>query len=160
MVVTPDMMQTEGAVALAGAAQQMVPVPPLELPDVNEWLVAAGLVLIVMDILLGVAKAVATKTLSSSKMRIGLWHKTAYLGIWAVAWVFNFAVGYADVGFEVPAFDAVSVYVIAMEGLSCVENIAAINPDLKGSRLFGALDGVKEKAGATADKDKKEDENA
>lgn len=153
-------MTSAGAVALAGGAQQMVPVPPLELPDVNEWLLVAGLVMIALDIVLGVAKAIATKSLSSSKMRIGLWHKAAYLGIWAVAWIFNFAVGYADIGFNVPAFDAVSIYVIAMEGLSCVENIAAINPDLKGTKLLSALDGVREKADATVGKDKKEDENA
>ena len=136
-----------------------VTVPALMLPDVNEWLLVAGLVLIVMDILLGVSKAIATKSLSSSKMRIGLWHKAAYLGIWAVAWIFNFAVGYADIGFNVPAFDAVSIYVIAMEGLSCVENIAAINPDLKGTKLLSALDGVREKAkDAASDGTEKDDD--
>lgn len=136
-------MTSAGAVALAGGAQQMVSVPPLRFPDVNEWLVAAGLVMIVLDIVLGFSQAVATHTVDSSTMRKGLWHKVAYLGAWGVAWVFAFAMQFADLGFVVPTVDAVSVYVIAMEGVSCLENVARLNPDLSGSALMRAFSGAR-----------------
>lgn len=152
-------MTSAGAVALAGGAQQMVPVPPLRLPDVNEWLLVAGLVMIVLDIVLGLSQAVATHTVESSAMRKGLWHKVAYLGAWGVAWVFAFAMQFADLGFTVPTVDAVSVYVIAMEGVSCLENVSKLNPDLSGSALMRAFAGAK-KAEEKEDEKKKEDENA
>lgn len=128
-------------------AAPAVEVPPLALPEIDEWLMVAALLLIVLDIVLGVAQAVATRTLSSSKMRQGLWHKVAYLGAWAVSWVFAFALGYADLGFDVPTVDAVSVYVVLMEGVSCLENLCRLNPDLAGSGLMRLFAGLKGKAG-------------
>lgn len=154
MAILPEMMPTEGAVALTGAT--MVPVPPLRFPDVNEWLMVAGLVMIVLDIVLGFSQAVATHTVDSSTMRKGLWHKVAYLGAWAVAWVFAFAMQFADLGFAVPTVDAVSVYVVAMEGVSCLENIAKLNPDLSGSALMHAFQGAKKAEEGKEDEDEEE----
>ena len=132
---------------------QMAPVPPLVLPDVNEWLLVAGLVMIVLDIVLGFSQAVATHTVDSSTMRKGLWHKVAYLGAWAVSWVFAFAMQFTDLGFTVPTVDAVSVYVVAMEGVSCLENIAKLNPDLSGSALMHAFQGARKAEEGKEDED-------
>lgn len=122
--------------------QSMIVIDKLQLPDINEWLIVAALALVVLDVVLGVAKACKTGTLSSSKMREGLWHKTAYLGIWIIAYVFGAATLYADLGVEVPTVDAVSVYIILMEGLSGLENACALNPDLVGSRLLAQFKGL------------------
>lgn len=117
----------------------------LKLPDINEWLIVAALLLVVLDVVLGVANACKTGTLSSSKMREGLWHKTAYLGIWVIAYIFGTATMYADLGFGVPTVDAVSVYIILMEGLSGLENACALNPEMAGSRLLAQFKGLDEK---------------
>lgn len=146
---------------LAGIAyaNPAVNVPPLVIPEVNEWLMLTGLVAIVLDIIFGVANAAAKHEISSAKMRAGLWHKVAYLGAWGVAWIFAFAMCYADLGFQVPTVDAVSIYILVMEGVSCLENICKLNPDFAGSGLMKMFAGLKDQAKNEEGKEKDDAEH-
>ena len=103
------------------------------------WLCFA-LVFILLDVLTGICKGAATHNLSSEKMKTGFWHKLGIIAALVVAGLIDAAAGSGlDLGFEVPVFEAVCGYVVIMELLSILENIAEINPELAGSRVFQLL---------------------
>lgn len=103
------------------------------------WLCFA-LVFILLDVLTGICKGAATHNLSSEKMKSGFWHKLGIIAALVVAGLIDAAAGSGlDIGFEVPVFEAVCGYVVIMELLSILENIAEINPELAGSRVFQLL---------------------
>lgn len=99
---------------------------------------ALVLAFIVFDVLSGLIKAGSTGTLSSQKMRAGLWHKSALILLESVA-----ACAYVSVGLfpELPqefgaVYVGVSVYIIVMEVISILENISIANPELANGRLY------------------------
>lgn len=96
-----------------------------------------------LDVMTGVAKGVAAGALDSQKMREGLWHKAGFVGLIALAYLLQFAQGFADLGVEIPTMAAVCVFVIATEAVSVVENLCELNPDIASSpvgKLFGRHD--------------------
>ena len=122
-------------------------ISPIGEPEV--WGMCLALVFIVLDIIFGLAKAAKSRTLSSSVMREGLWHKAAYVGVVAVAVVIEVGSGHLDLGFTVPLVVPACVYIVLNEVLSIVESIAELNPELKGSKLLQLFESGKA--------DKKED---
>lgn len=110
------------------------------------WLTFA-LAFILLDVLTGIAKGCASRTLSSQIMREGFWHKLALIIVLLIAALVDAAAGAGlDLGFQVPLFEGVCAYVIVMEALSILENACEINPELAGSRLihmFGNMDEAK-----------------
>lgn len=94
-------------------------------------------VMIVMDYLTGLAKAVHAKDLSSEKMREGLWHKSAYVLVILLAEVIEHAQHWMDLGFDVPLVIPACVYIILTETASIIENIGQLNPALAGGKLLG-----------------------
>ena len=105
------------------------------------WLVFA-LVFILLDILTGIAKGASQHDISSEKMKRGFWHKLGIIAALIVAGLLDAAAGAGlDLGFEVPVFEGACGYVVIMELISILENIAVINPELAGSRLFQLLRG-------------------
>lgn len=99
--------------------------------------------LIVMDYATGLIKAVMHHDLSSTKMREGLYHKSAFVMVIVLAEVIDHAQTYIDLGFSVPVLAAACVYICLTEITSIIENLGEINPELQGSRLL-ALFRVKE----------------
>lgn len=93
-------------------------------------------VLIVMDYLTGVAKAVAMKDIDSSMMRDGLWHKAAYVMVIALAEIIEHGQEMVDLGFTVPLIVPACVYIVVTETASILENLAAINPELASSPVL------------------------
>lgn len=109
--------------------------------------------LMLLDIMSGLIKAFATKTVDSTVMRQGLFHKAASLLVITLAVVLDVAL---DAGFNVavtPIFEAVAGYIALMEVLSILENAAEANPDLGNivGRFKGALNGTSFGAEASLD---------
>lgn len=99
----------------------------------------AVLVAILLDIITGIAKAVYTQTVSSSKMREGFFHKFAIIMLMIVTVALNYSAAFLDLGFNVPLVECAAVYLVVMELASILENLRTINPDLSSNGLFKIL---------------------
>lgn len=96
--------------------------------------------LMLLDVLLGYAAAVANKTVKSAKMREGLWHKTGEMGIIAVGDVLDgMLLGGIGMPFTAPVTTAMIVYLAINEAVSCMENIVKLDPELGDKRFFRVL---------------------
>lgn len=100
--------------------------------------------LIIMDIITGILKAVEAKNLNSSKMREGLFHKGAFIGVIILAWIVEYGSGYLQLGFQLPIVTPVCVYIAGTEIVSVFENLCAINPELAGGKLATIFDNGKD----------------
>lgn len=100
------------------------------------WLTFA-LAFILLDIVSGIAKGASKHDLRSDAMKQGFWHKLGIITALVVAGLLDAAAGAGlDLGFDAPVFEAACGYVVIMELLSILENIAEINPELAGSKLL------------------------
>lgn len=106
-------------------------------------------ILIVMDYLTGLAKAIKDRDVSSEKMRQGLWHKSAYLIVILLAEILEHGQTLVDMGFTVPIITPACVYIIVTETASIIENLGQINPELQGTRLLALFRSAKEDADGT-----------
>ena len=96
--------------------------------------------LMLLDILLGYASAVKSKTVKSAKMREGMWHKTGEMGIIAVGDVLDgMMLGGIDMPFSAPVTTAIIVYLAINEAVSCMENAVKLDPELGDKRFFRVL---------------------
>lgn len=92
-------------------------------------------VFILFDIITGFTGAVLEKRVSSAKMRDGIEHKIAFYLIWLFAFVVEICSSVADLGFTIPTVWPVTVYVVATETVSILENISSMNPALRNSKI-------------------------
>lgn len=93
---------------------------------------------IVFDLLSGLLKAFATKSVSTTVMRQGIYHKSAILLVVLLAIGCEYITSYIDLGFT---FDGkltvgVTTVICLMEIMSILENLAEVNPDIKGTKLM------------------------
>lgn len=102
--------------------------------------IAIATVMMVLDIISGLAGAAKESVIQSGKMREGLWHKAGYFGLIALAaayevatvWI-NFEVAELGIGMtapEIPAVTAVCAFIVLTEVVSIVENLCVLNPDI------------------------------
>ena len=63
-------------------------------------------------------------------MRQGGFHKSMEVMAMAVAYFVEYAVVYVNMGVDIPAVPAVTVYICIMELISILENICAVNPQM------------------------------
>lgn len=94
------------------------------------WCVIAIVFFIIVDYVTGIAKAILNNTLSSQKMRQGLWHKFAYLTLTLVAYFIDMINLHVDLGLPVSVFVCTVGGISLIELTSILENITAINPEL------------------------------
>lgn len=124
----------------------------------NPEVIIIGLtaILIVLDYVTGLMKAFATCTVSSSKMRAGLYHKSGYAIVIALAFLLEHGQQYVNLGFTVPLIAPVCLYIIFAEVVSVLENAVALNPELVHSGIFKVFlnsnDALKDEAQAQAGK--------
>ena len=102
--------------------------------DYHVFAIVAGF--IVLDVVSGFSQACVNKTVDSSVMRRGLWHKSAYILTIFAALLCEYSTIYMDLGFTVPLTAPVCAFICATELVSIIENIGRINPDLAGSKIF------------------------
>ena len=101
-----------------------------------DWHIAAIVcVFVVMDLVSGIMQAVANKTLDSGKMRAGLWHKCGFIMAVVLAALVEWSMQFIDLGFTLPLFVPVCVFIILTEIVSIFENVCRLSPELANSRL-------------------------
>lgn len=102
--------------------------------DYHVLAIVAGF--IVMDIATGFCQACVNKTVDSTVLRLGLWHKSAYIFAIFLALLIEYSTLHMDLGFEVPLTIPVCCYIALTEIVSIVENLGRINPELMDSKLL------------------------
>ena len=105
------------------------------------------LVLILADMVFGIANACAHHEFSSKKLREGLMHKTGELCLVIVGVVIDGLIfAGIDMGVSGPILGVILGSIIFMEVGSLMEIAAKLNPDLQAIRAFKLLADVKENA--------------
>lgn len=107
-------------------------------------LIIIAVTLIAFDIITGFLKATKTKTLNSQIMREGLFHKVGEIILIALsAFIEYYALDFVSINIDIPLVGGTCVYIIIMELMSILENIAILNPQL--SKLISPyLDKIKD----------------
>lgn len=100
------------------------------------WYAIAVLFFISTDYITGVIKAIMQSNLSSQKMREGLGHKLAYLILAFTAWFIDTLNTHLYLGFPVSTFTCTITGICFIELTSILENITAINPNLKNAAFM------------------------
>lgn len=93
-------------------------------------------ILVLMDYISGIAKAIHAKDVSSERLREGLWHKTAYVLVILLAEIMQQAQAWMDLGVTIPIVVPACTYICITEIASIIENLGELNPELKGSKLL------------------------
>lgn len=105
--------------------------------------ITAVFILILLDVIFGLANALWQKKYSSEVMRRGIGHKCAEFGFLLVGLIVDATiVGGFDLGFQAPVLITICVYICLMEIGSLLETFADMNPQLANSPLFKLLDSV------------------
>lgn len=107
--------------------------------SIDAWPIAAVCILILFDIVSGLGKAYATGTLSSKTMRDGLMHKATYFALVVLFVAVEVFQQHFEVLPEVPTTLALCIYICATEFFSVLENLVAINPELKQWPILAQL---------------------
>lgn len=90
---------------------------------------------VVLDLVTGVMQAVANKIMDSSKMRAGLWHKCGFIMVMILAALVEWSMQFIDLGFTLPLFVPVCVFIALTEIVSIFENVCQLSPELANSKL-------------------------
>lgn len=101
------------------------------------WLDAfiVTMILIVIDFISGVSAAAKNGELSSKEMRIGLWHKFAYMLVIGASATMDYATKHMEIGISMPIFVPVCVAICLTEITSTIENCIKLNPDIKNEKI-------------------------
>ena len=101
-----------------------------------DWHIAAFTCsFIAMDIASGFIQAIANKCVDSTTMRNGLWHKCGFIGTVILAAMCEWAMTYVDLGFTLPLFAPVCVFICLTEVVSIFENFCKLSPELANSKV-------------------------
>lgn len=107
---------------------------------------------ILFDIVTGLIKGIYNKKLNSTALRKGLFHKLAEVVAVFGTGLLEYGVQYVNIGIDIPLLGVVSVYICVMELISCMENLAEVNPVL-GKLFKPYLEKLKQKEGEEYGKD-------
>ena len=88
------------------------------------------LAFIIVDFISGIICALKNKEFTSAVMRKGLYNKSGELIMLGVGYLVSYTMKYYDIGYSNTFYVTVSIYIIAMEISSIVENVGKINPKL------------------------------
>lgn len=102
------------------------------------FLEVAGAV-VLLDFISGFAKAVYTRSVASSKMRDGLFHKFAYVLVIAVCILFDYAQAKVNIGTHVPLVLIACGYIIITDLVSFFENVCAFNVQIAHMRVVKVI---------------------
>ena len=104
-------------------------------------------ILIVLDVISGIAAAFMKKTIDSSVMRRGLLHKASYILVILLAGTLEWAVSVGGpalgVGLDLPIVVPTCIYLGLTEISSIGENLSQIDPSLRSAPVFSVLGRVK-----------------
>lgn len=129
------------------------------------YILVATFALMLLDYGTGVIQAVANKNLNSTKMREGLFHKTAFILVIVLAVIIEITSQHVDIGFGMLdmggwLFRGVCAWVCVTEVISVLENLGKMNGQLADSKLLGFFESVYDAAKQNEPKHGKDGENA
>lgn len=105
--------------------------------ELSDWhMPMITLCFILMDIITGLAQAAKNKSLDSTKMRDGLYHKMAFMMAVVLAYLCEYSMNWMDLGFNVPMVGGVCAFICLTELVSVIENISKMNPELSNSKFL------------------------
>ena len=112
--------------------------PPVAiLTNAQSWGIALACVMMVSDVVVGFIQAAINNQLSSTKMRQGLLHKVLILILIFVCLAIEIGISHTvKLPYDIPTCEVVCGYVIVMELVSILENIARGYPEFANSQLF------------------------
>lgn len=111
--------------------------PVIFLTDTQSWSIALACVMVVADMVVGFITAIINEELNSTKMRKGLLHKALMLILIFVCLAIEIGISHTvALPYDVPTCEIVCGYIVIMELISVLENIANGYPELKDSELF------------------------
>lgn len=97
---------------------------------------------IVLDVVSGLLKGIMKKQFNSSVMRQGLFHKSAYVIIIALAIMCDYGQRYLQLGFTIPIMSSACVYIVLTEIGSIIENVCTLNPSIVNSKIVSIFEKV------------------
>lgn len=100
----------------------------------------AVFIFILLDVVSGLLKAFMLSNLSSSKMRVGLMHKFAYIIILVLSYMIELGQPYTGVKIDFPLITTVVAFIIVSEIMSIFENCCEMNPELRESHIAQFFD--------------------
>lgn len=111
--------------------------PPIPLSETQTWGIAIACIMMLADIVVGFIVAAINEELSSTKMRKGLLHKVLMLILIIVCLIIEIGIQHTIMlPYDIPTCEVVCGYIIVMELMSVLENIAKGYPALADSTLF------------------------
>lgn len=112
-------------------------IPPVPLNETQTWSILLACVMMCADVVVGFIQAAINNQLSSTKMRKGLLHKILILVLIFVCLAIEIGIGHTvKLPYDIPTCEVVCGYVIVMELVSILENIARGYPQFADSQLF------------------------
>lgn len=103
--------------------------------DTISWCFLIVTVIMTLDIVTGVIKAIYNRSFSSEDLRKGLAHKLVYVVIMILAWFIEQAETHVDLGISWPLVVPVTVALSAIDIISILENSIAIDPELGKGKI-------------------------
>lgn len=100
---------------------------------------------IIMDVLVGIIKAVSKTGFRSIKMREGLFHKLGELMCVAFGIICEISFPLVGINIKIPIVSTICIYIVLMETGSIVENLIVISPNIK-NLLGKVFDSYKEES--------------
>ena len=111
--------------------------PVVILTKAQSWGIALACVMMVSDVVVGFISAAINNQLSSTKMRQGLLHKVLILILIFVCLAIEIGISHTvKLPYDILTCEVVCGYVIVMELVSILENIARGYPEFANSQLF------------------------
>ena len=111
--------------------------PVVILTETQSWGIALACVMMCADVVVGFIQAAINNQLSSTKMRHGLLHKVLILILIFVCLAIEIGISHTvKLPYDIPTCEVVCGYVIVMELISILENIARGYPEFANSQLF------------------------
>lgn len=115
----------------------MESIPPVPLSEAQTWSILLACVMMCADVVVGFIQAAINNQLSSTKMRQGLLHKVLILILIFVCLAIEIGISHTvKLPYDIPTCEVVCGYVIVMELISILENIARGYPEFADSQLF------------------------
>lgn len=112
-------------------------IPPVPLSEAQTWSILLACVMMCADVVVGFIQAAINNQLSSTKMRQGLLHKVLILILIFVCLAIEIGIGHTvKLPYDIPTCEVVCGYIIVMELVSILENIARGYPQFTDSQLF------------------------
>lgn len=112
-------------------------IPPVPLSEAQTWSILLACVMMCADVVVGFIQAAINNRLSSTKMRQGLLHKVLILILIFVCLAIEIGISHTvKLPYDIPTCGVVCGYVIIMELISILENIARGYPQFADSQLF------------------------